>query len=33
MTRTEGCVWEEFRVAGLPSFTVFGVPGRKEEVF
>ena len=28
----EGCVWE-LRVAGFPSFTVFRVPGRKEEVF
>ena len=32
MPRNEGCVLGELRVAGFPSFTVFRVPGRKEEV-
>ena len=33
MPRNEGCVLGELRVAGFSSFTVFRVPGRKEEVF
>ena len=31
--RNEGCVLEELRVAGFTTFTVFIVPGRKDQVF
>ena len=33
MPRNEGCVWGELRVSGFSSLSVFGVPGKKEEVF